>query len=111
MENFDKTIRKLSVNYVAQKNYSQNKHDLLGFIAYFKLIVNTPEILNLLYRFETAVLQFPEDFKTSGQARQHSQQIITNFNKLRNVFKNNKTLQDTFNTNYHQITFLVFKNV
>jgi len=111
MENFDKTIRKLSVDFAAHLDYSKNKQDLLVFISFLKLIVNTPELLNLLDKFETAVLQFPETFKSSGHARQHRQQIITNFNKLRNVFNNNKTVQDTFNSNISQLTFLTFKNV
>jgi carbonic anhydrase len=111
MENFDKTVRKLSVDFAAHLDYSKNKQDLLVFVAFLKLIVNTPELLNLLDRFETAVYQFPEIFKSSGHARQHRQQIITNFNKLRNVLNNNKTVQDLFNSNISQIKFLTFKNV
>jgi hypothetical protein len=111
MENFDKTIRKLSVDFAAHLDYTKNKQDLLVFIAFLKLIVNTSEILNLLDRFETAVLQFPPEFKSSGQARQHRQQIITNFNKLRNVLNNNKVIQDLFNSNISQLKFLTFKNV
>lgn len=111
MENFDKTVRKLSIDFAAHLDYSQNKQDLLIFVAFLKLIVNSPEFLNLLDRFETAILQFPSSFKSSGQARQHRQQIITNFNKLRNVLNNNKTVQDLFNSNISQLKFLTFKNV
>jgi len=109
MENFDKTIRKLSVDFAAQIDYSKNKQDLLLFVAFLKLIVNTSEFLNLLDRFETAIVQFPSEFKSSGHARQHRQQIITNFNKLRNVFNNNKPLQDIFNSNISQLQFITFK--
>lgn len=111
MENFDKTVRKLSVDFAAHLDYSQNKQDLLVFVAFLKLIVNSPEFLNLLDRFETAISQFPPSFKSSGQARQHRQQIITNFNKLRNVLNNNRTVQDLFNSNISQLKFLTFKNV
>lgn len=111
MENFDKTVRKLSVDFAAHINYSENKQDLLVFVTFLKLIVNTPEFLNLLDKFEIAILQFPETFKSSGQARQHRQQIITNFNKLRNVLNNNRVVQDSFNSNISQLKFLTFKNV
>jgi hypothetical protein len=111
MESFDKTVRKLSVEFAAQINYSQNKQDLLLFVSFLKLIVNTPELLNLLDRFETAILQFPEKFVSSGQARQHRVQIINNFNKLRNVLNNNKTVLDSFNSNISQLKFITFKNV